>query len=89
MCIAKFFILPIMLGPNITGVISNLDGYSGRNVGSGAFYNGSIYSAWNPDGGNDGNAIRMYFDASRSDSTYTTNGNVYPLSLTLNYVIKA
>lgn len=77
-----------MLGPNITGNISRLDGASGRNVGSGAFYNGSLYSAWNVSGTNDSSAVDIYLDASRSDSTYTTNGNVYPFSLTLNYIIK-
>ena len=75
-----------MLGPNITGSLTNFDQGT---KGSGAFYKSANYSAWNPGGDSDSGASDVYLDASRSDSTYTTNGNVYPLSLTLNYVIKA
>ena len=74
-----------MLGPNITGSIKN---FAMHITSSGAFYAGANYSAWNPTGTTDNEAVYIYFDASRSDSTYTTNGNVYPLSLTLNYIIK-
>ena len=72
-----------MLGPNITGLISSIVG----NVG-GAFYMGDniIYKI----GANDEyGCANKNFDASRSNSIYTDSGKVYPLSLALNFIIKA
>ena len=70
--------------PNITGK------FTGWNVPSlpteGAF--SDILAGSNAQGAA-GNAYKYYqFDASDSNSIYTNNGKVYPLSLALNFIIK-
>ena len=69
--------------PNVTGTgapqVTALDGQGGRNIPI-RYASGCIYNPF-PAG--------LGIDASRSNATYTDNGKVYPLSLTLNYIIKA
>ena len=40
-------------------------------------------------GSGSGNSSAISIDASRSNSVYTNSGKVYPLSLALNFIIKA
>ena len=56
---------------NITGTISNYDGYNAS--ASGAFYNGSKYTAWNVNGATDASAADIFFNASRVVPTSTEN----------------
>jgi len=55
----------------------------------GAFYTTATGTGHLPTSGMNFTDAQVNFDASRTSSVYTNSGKVYPLSLTLNYIIKA
>lgn len=80
---------PVTFGPNVTG--STRDRISTPANGpydlAGCFYATDFYPYG---GGQPGlNSFVLYIDASRSNPIYTDNGRVYPLSCTLNFIIKS
>lgn len=77
-----------MLGPNITGQSKSFICY-GALISSGALGSGKDSASPHAYAGNSGNDKNiLYFNASNSNSIYTDNGSIIPLSLALNYVIK-
>ena len=85
-------IVPFMLGPNITGSVFNttvrsvgiiLGGYGAFSQESpmttGTLDSPYMSATYSPS---------VQFSASSSHSSYTNSGKVYPLSLSLNYIIK-
>ncbi|WP_074837930.1 hypothetical protein [Succinivibrio dextrinosolvens] len=77
-----------MLGPNITGSSSDFYQFIDA-IDSGALRNELTRSATNGTVTSDFGAHTLYFDAKSSNSIYTDSGKVYPLSLALNFIIKA
>jgi hypothetical protein len=77
-----------MLGPNITGGLNGIF-YNGSEAGDGAFAPGTFGATYV--NGNSGNyrSANIGFMASRYNSIYKDSGHVYPLSLALNFIIKA
>ena len=78
-------LLPVILGPNITG---NLHLVTGSNGCTGSFYftsstNSRISASVVANANND-----IGFSASKSTSIYGNSTTVQPSSLVLNYVIK-
>lgn len=56
---------------------------------SGAFFSTLDQNAAISAGGGNLKNSELRFSANNSNSIYTDNGKVYPLSLALNYIIKA
>lgn len=54
---------------------------------TGAFYIGTARQGLNNNGSTTHSALD--FDASKSSSIYTTDGNILPNSIVINYIIKA
>ena len=82
----KFFTLPMILGPNITGSLTAVNGRF--TVASGAFsYSSDLTSMISASVA--ANANRgVNFSASNSSSIYGDSTTVQPKSLIFNYVIK-
>ena len=80
--------------PNITGSLTDssketiLGLASNRVTDNGALYHNGVNVGSSYTTGVNG-SFDIYFDASRSNSVYTDSGKVYPLSLALNFIIKA
>ena len=72
--------------PNITGS-SSISTHGGSTLG-GAFLNGSTINAMQLHSGAYSDTL-IGFDAHSSNAVYTDSGKVYPLSLALNFIIKA
>ena len=72
--------------PNITGSTGHTLMRSTDNFISGAF--SGNYASENLAGAQVSSLNDLSFNANNSNSVYTTNGQVRPLSLSLNYVIK-
>lgn len=76
-------ILPVILGPNITGGFGQLNEISC----GGVFYKGGTY-AENIKTGQSWTNSTVMFDATRVSSIYGASTTVQPYSLVLNYIIK-
>lgn len=74
--------------PNITGNILDVLVWANHSA-NGAFSDVGGWLALGSTGGSSMGATRFSFDASRSSAIYTNLGKVYPLSLSLNYIIKS
>lgn len=76
--------------PNISGSVGRLQGMANTNTlnANGAFSHDTVTHGQANSWGTAGNSFMISFNASSSNSTYTDNGKVYPLSLCLNYIIK-
>lgn len=74
--------------PNIKGSTTNTYSDVGTPGASGALYFNIVSSAKMALTSGNG-ADHLSFDALRSNSVYTDSGKVYPLSLALNFIIKA
>ena len=79
----KPLILPVILGPNITGGFGQLNEISC----GGVFYKGGTY-AENIKTGQSWTNSTVMFDATRVSSIYGASITVQPSSLILNYIIK-
>lgn len=76
-------ILPVILGPNITGGFGQLNEISC----GGVFYKGGTY-AENIKTGQSWTNSTVMFDATRVSSIYGASTTVQPYSLVFNYIIK-
>lgn len=76
-------ILPVILGPNITGGFGQLNEISC----GGVFYKGGTY-AENIKTGQAWTNSTVMFDATRVSSIYGDSTTVQPYSLVFNYIIK-
>ena len=76
-------ILPVILGPNITGGFGQLNETSC----GGVFYKGGTY-AENIKIGQSWTNSTVMFDATRVSSIYGASTTVQPYSLVFNYIIK-
>lgn len=76
-------ILPVILGPNITGGFGQLNEISC----GGVFYKGGTY-AENIKIGQSWTNSTVMFDATRVSSIYGDSTTVQPYSLVFNYIIK-
>ena len=74
--------------PNIVGTVYGVYGLE-FTVVDGAYSISGTLSNTNRAGVNPTPVRAVYFNASQSNSIYTANGHVYPLSLALNFIIKA
>ena len=72
--------------PNIQGTS---DSWNRFIAATGALYVGTHQSSTNVATGSNTGYHAINFDASRSNSIYVDSGKVYPLSLALNFIIKA
>ena len=87
------------LGTQIAEQLPNITGYFGSHGGnvrgvfayaSGAFSTGDIYAGGMPTYTGSGSCTSVItYDAHNSTATYVDGGKVYPLSLALNFIIKA
>lgn len=74
------------LRPNVTSQGGRVADINYTTLFNGAFYNDGVSKPGI--NGSANNSANLYFDASLSNSIYTDNGRVKPLSLVLNYTIK-
>ena len=68
------------------GFVTDCDGSS---YNYGAFKGYNTLTTATSGGGSDPNVYINDFDSSRANAIYTDSGHVYPLSLALNFIIKA
>ena len=86
-------ILPVILGPNITGRVDSImspnSSWSASSNISGAFTLRKIAKlSSDVVGGSGDTELYLGFDAKNSNQIYHTNSTVQPLALVLNYIIK-
>ena len=74
------------IGPNITGTIGNCGSTNGTGALS-ATALGGLWAAPSSSGGFHNLTLRV--NANTSNAVYTDSEKVYPLSLALNFIIKA